>query len=346
MDYEDLVDDQPEDPAQDPVQDPAPEPVIEDKLVRRGASWKAVILTGLLAGLIGTGGGAAAVYFGLKAQSPAVPTFNAQALKADLQKDMSAQMTALETRVSSAETKINRVANRPAATSTPVDLSPLEKRISDVEASTQTEIAPETLAALKAASEDGFQWPDVSALEDRLSALETQTEPASNITPDMMLAMADRIDALEAMDRTAPATESSTDMMTRLDALENRPVMAPMPEIPEDIMTRIEALENRPAVQTKTETEIVPLLAFPKKAMMKAVEDTAEGGFMSRTLSKHIRVRDEDDPRTLIDGISNDLSEGRLDLAMNKYERLPSPVRAAGQAWYDSIKQANVEAAK
>jgi len=341
MDYEDLVDDQPEDPAPDP----APEPVEVEPPVKRGANWKAVILTGLLAGLIGTGSGAAAVYFGLKNQTPDTPTFDAQALRTELQQEMSVQVTALDTRLSAAETKINRVANRPAPETTPVDLSPLESRLSDLEASTQTEIAPETLTALKAATEDGFQWPDVSELEDRLAVLENGTV-SSDAVPDMMLAMADRIDALEAIERSASAPEISNDLMTRLDALENQMGMVPALDIPEDLMVRLEALENRPVVKTQAETEIVPILAFPKAALIKAVEDSAEGGFMSRTLSKHIRVKDEDDPLTLIDGISNDLSEGRLDLAMNKYERLPEPVRAAGQAWYDSVKQANIKAAQ
>lgn len=341
MDYEDLVDD----PTEDPVQNLAPEPVEVEPPVKRGASWKAVILTGLLAGLIGTGGGAAAVYFGLKNQTPDTPTFDAQALKTEVQQDMSAQVTALETRLSAAETKINRVANRPAPETTPIDLSPLEARLSDLEASTQTEIAPETLTALKAATEDGFQWPDVSELEDRLTALENGTA-SSDAVPDMMLAMADRIDALEAIDRAASAPEISNDLMTRLDALENQMGTVPALDIPEDLMVRLEALENQPVIEAKTETEIVPVLAFPKAELIKAVEDTAEGGFMSRTLSKHIRVKDEDDPRTLIDGISNDITEGRLDLAMNKYERLPEPVRVVGQAWYNSVKQANIKAAK
>ncbi|WP_427452382.1 hypothetical protein [Litorimonas sp. WD9-15] len=342
MDYEDLVDDQPEDPAPDP----APEPVEVEPPVKRGASWKAVILTGLLAGLVGTGGGAAAVYFGLKNQTPDTPTFDAQALRTELQQAMSSQMTAFDTRLSSAEAKIKQTANRPAPELSPVDFSPLEARLSDLEASAQTEIAPETLTALKAATEDGFQWPDVSELEDRLAALENQTETSSDVMPDMMLAMADRIDALEAMDRTAPVAEGSDTLMTRLEALENRSLTVSTPDIPDNLMARIEALENRPVVKTQTETEIVPVLAFPKAALIKAVEETTEGGFMSRTLSKHIRVKDEDDPRTLIDGISNDITEGRLDLAMNKYERLPEPVRTAGQAWYNSVKQANIKAAQ
>jgi hypothetical protein len=63
-----------------------------------------------------------------------------------------------------------------------------------------------------------------------------------------------------------------------------------------------------------------------------------EGGMIKKTLSRHIRVKDDNDPLTLIDGIEADLSGGRLGAAAEKFERLPAPVRAKGQAWYESVK--------
>jgi hypothetical protein len=82
----------------------------------------------------------------------------------------------------------------------------------------------------------------------------------------------------------------------------------------------------------------VPILAFPKTQMISAVEANMDGGMIKKSLSRHIRVKDVDDPLTLIDGIETDLSEGRLGAATEKFERLPSPVRSAGQAWYESVK--------
>jgi len=84
--------------------------------------------------------------------------------------------------------------------------------------------------------------------------------------------------------------------------------------------------------------ERVSILAFPKAQMVAAVEENMEGGLIQKTLSRHIRVKDADDPLTLIDGIETDLNEGRLDAAAKKFERLPSPVQTAGQAWYESVK--------
>ena len=51
-----------------------------------------------------------------------------------------------------------------------------------------------------------------------------------------------------------------------------------------------------------------------------------------------MRVKDENDPLSLIEGIEADIANGRLEGAAEKYDRLPEPVRAAGQAWYDSVK--------
>lgn len=319
MEYEDLVDETDAAGAEEGVEADAADPAVE----KRAPGWKAVIITGLLAGLIGTGGGAAALYYGisygLKTQSPDMTQ-----LKAELQQELRAEMTALTSRLSAVENTADEAANRllPEFDMAPMDLSPLEARIIALENAPSPEIDPDALSALQAAQADGFEWPNVDDLNDRLAALENRpiatTDPS--VSPEMLLEMADRIDALEAASALAVAPALPTDLLARIDALENRPVVTP-------------------------EKQIIPVLAFPKQAMLRATEDMATGGFIERTLSKHVRVKDDDDPRTLIEGIEADLSEGRLDLAANKYESLPAPVQQVARAWYESVQQANIKAA-
>lgn len=289
-----------------PFHDDMEEVEIEPIERRETRPWKALMLTGLLSGLIGVGGGAAAVYFGLKAG-----TANTAAIDTTLQDDLAQDLKSIETRLSTVEAASRK--SVPAAK--PIDLSPLEARLYALETATPAEISPETLSALKAAQEDEFDWPDMSALETRLAALEAQSTAD---TPEL--------DSFE----------------TRLNAVEANVKKARPATIPKALLARVEALENRPALAPKT--EFVSLLPLPKEAMLKAVEEAKEGGIFKRTLSKHVRVKDDDDPRTLIAGIDEDIAAGRLDLALNKYERLPEPVQAIGQAWYETIKQANVKA--
>ena len=59
---------------------------------------------------------------------------------------------------------------------------------------------------------------------------------------------------------------------------------------------------------------------------------------MKKLLSKHVRVKDDDDPATLIAAMEADMEQGRLREALQKYDRLPEPVRAAGQVWSNSVK--------
>ena len=99
---------------------------------------------------------------------------------------------------------------------------------------------------------------------------------------------------------------------------------------------RLAALEKK--ASAPVEVNRVTLLAFPKDQLMEAVTENTQGGFMAKALSKHVRVKDEDDPRTLINGIETDIAEGRLEAATKKFERLPAPVKTAGQAWYESVK--------
>ena len=283
---------------------------------RAKSPWKAFILTGFLAGLIGAAGGGYGAYAALKKFAPAPMA------QADI--DLSPIETKLKTltdRVSAAENDVREAANRPAVKSEVVYMSAIETRLEALETAPTPEIDPEALTALQAAQKDGFEWPDVSALEKRIAELEAKAEtPTETAVPDDLM---DRLAALE------------TDVETVRNA---EPVT--VPTVDEEVMSKLEsrlsALENRPAPTPVVER--VSILAFPKAQMIDAVEANMQGGMIKKTLSRHIRVKDTNDPLTLIDGIESDLSEGHLAAAVEKFERLPSPVRSAGQAWYDSVK--------
>jgi hypothetical protein len=283
--------------------------------------WKAVVLTGLLAGLIGAGGGAFGVYAGLKAQTPdAAPDISADL--AAVTTPLNAKIETLERRLIKAEASVRDVKSSSKSTPTPIDLSSIESRLEALETTPTSEIDPAAIAALQAAQADGFEWPDVSTLETRLTGLEaeisnlpdsTQTEVSSDL--------GDRLEALETDFLAANIGD-------RLSAMDSRNA--------EMLEGRISALENRGSVAPIIQR--ISVLAFPKDALLKAAEDNTEGGFMKKALSKHVRVKDDDNPRILIDQIEADISEGRLEAAAIKFERLPAPVKVAGQAWYESVK--------
>ena len=360
-----------------PEADLPPEEIATDPVEPKAKSpWKAFILTGLLAGLIGAAGGGYGVYEGIKKYARA-PVPQAEV---DLS-PVEARLARLTERVTKAEADALDAANRPAVDYKPVDMpeelsdiearltalettpaavmptSQMEERLTALEAAPKPEIDPEALSALQAAQKDGFEWPDTTALEARLGGLEAQAETFLAPAADRD-ALEDRIKNLEVRaeersdaaattaDQTvaAPVAALPNDLIDRIATLEAEietlRIAEPEAAFDEDkisaLEARLSALENRPSPTPVVEK--VATLAFPKAQMIAAVEENMEGGVIKKTLSRHIRVKDANDPLTLIDGIETNLSEGQLADAAEKFERLPSPVRAAGQAWYESVK--------
>ena len=319
MDYEDLIDEE-----TDPVE-PTPEAELEDKPVepRAKSPWKAFIVTGIIASLFGAAGGGYGVYEGFKRLGPK----SAERPVMDIA-PLESKIGDLTTRMSAAEAVVKKAANRPVPEMKPVDLSPLEKRLEALEAAPDPEIDPEALTALQSAQADGFEWPDTSALEGRLATLESTFESAPEPV-DIPADLLERLDAMESRVQTnvESASEGNGTSEQELSILSERFDL---------IESRLAVLESQPVATPRIER--VALLAFPKSAMVGAAEATVEGGIVKRALSKHIGVKDEDAPLTLIDGIEADIAEGRLEDAVKKFDRLPEPVRAAGQAWYNSVK--------
>ena len=340
-----MIEDEPKPVSETPEVETELEPV-EPKTK---SPWKAFILTGFLAGLIGAAGGGYGAYAALKKFSPAPNP----PVAVDLS-PIETRLNQLSERVTETEAVALEAANSPTVEFEPADMSDefsaIETRLADLENTPSPDIDPAALTALQAAQKDGFEWPDTTRIEKRIAALEaraeTSSDPATGTT-----AFEARIAELEAQAErlsnsvaAAPVAAVPNNVMKRVKALEAQVEtlqnIEPLPAIDDEQMsalkTRLSALENRPPPTPVVER--VSILAFPKAQMVAAVEENMEGGLIQKTLSRHIRVKDADDPLTLIDGIETDLNEGRLDAAAKKFERLPSPVQTAGQAWYESVK--------
>ena len=287
---------------------------LENNVQTKGPGLKGTLLAGLLAGVVGLAGATAGVYFGLKTQkAPDIQTvkIDVEALKAELLNAQSVQLKSIETRLQKLEANLKTVSETQAKPEAIPDLTPLEDRLARLEAASDIEISPETLSALTQAQADGFDWPDVSTLEARLDALET-SEPQQ--TPEL-----DKIE-------------------TRLKALEARKPSVETATIPKTLLSRISVLEDQANVNAQAAQ--FSQIEFPKELLLKAAKNTSDGNVLQRALSKHVRVKGDDDPVTLIEGIEADISAGQYNQALVKFESLPKDVQAIGKSWYEVVQQA------
>ena len=286
---------------------------LENNVQTKGPGLKGTLLAGLLAGVVGLAGATAGVYFGLKTQkAPDIQTvkIDVEALKAELLNAQSVQLKSIETRLQKLEANLKTVSETQAKPEAIPDLTPLEDRLARLEAASDIEISPETLSALTQAQADGFDWPDVSTLEARLDALET-SEPEQ-------------------------ATDLGT-IETRLKALEARKPSVETATIPKTLLSRISVLEDQANVNAQAAR--FSQIEFPKELLLKAAKNTSDGNVLQRALSKHVRVKDDDDPVTLIEGIEADISAGQYNQALVKFESLPKDVQAIGKSWYEVVQQ-------
>lgn len=112
-----------------------------------------------------------------------------------------------------------------------------------------------------------------------------------------------------------------------------------------DIIARLEALETRP-VSTAT----IPIVSvqphksisetFPKAAILAAIEASEpSGGWLKRSLKKHISVQSEDNPRYLLELIAQNIKDRNIEAALAAFDKLPAEAKAAGQDWRESAIQ-------
>ena len=153
---------------------------------------------------------------------------------------------------------------------------------------------------------------------------------ATDLTP-----IQSRLSALES----AKPREIDSDLVARLEALKEEGSEALDLS---DILARIEALEARPIVAPKTaapsRSAVMALEPFPEAAILAAIETSQpSGGWLKRSLKKHISVQSDDNPHYLVELIVENIENGNIESAAEAFDKLPAEAKAAGQAWRDSL---------
>jgi len=165
---------------------------------------------------------------------------------------------------------------------------------------------------------------DESAFADigaRVEALENSpaAQQAGNTIPD------DILGRLEALEKQAPNTDLN-EIVDRLDRLEVQSITQPQ---------KSQGFDATPAATTAQANLIPP---FPRDDVLRATANSSEGGWLNRTLNKHVKIRDADQasPESLVDQIQAYLDIGDYGEALATFDKLPSKARTAGKAWRDN----------
>lgn len=196
-------------------------------------------------------------------------------------------LSEIQSRLTDVETRITTIAAQPAPSVPDIDLSPLQSRIAALEARpTVDPLNAEIVDRLEALQADGFELPempeipDVSLIEDRLQALEARTD----------------------------------EVATSLKTLREAP-------------TLVEPVETETAVDPET------LPSFPETIIRDGAAERVGGGFVRRTFSRHVRIQGDDNPQILVDGIVADMKAGKPRAALAKFDRLPPELQSLARAW-------------
>lgn len=184
------------------------------------------------------------------------------------------------------------------------------------------------------------------ALSSQILGLQKQAKPA----PVDLSPLRARLEALErAAENTAPPVIDEA-LLARLEALQGEG--SPALDL-SDITQRLAALETAAAARDnqvasqeinarQAEPSALPMAelpVFPEAEIRAALAGMNKSeGWAKRTLNKHISVRSEGDPKSLIEGIKLDLEKDDVAAAASKFDRLPSQLRSAGQAWRAALK--------
>jgi len=144
---------------------------------------------------------------------------------------------------------------------------------------------------------------------------------------------------LKALESTTPQ-DIDPELITRLEALKEEGSEALDLS---DILARLEALENRPAAVvpldvTPAITAITSPDPFPEAAILAALEASQpSGGWLKRSLKKHISVQSDDNPHYLLELIVQSVEDGNIETAITAFDKLPDEAKAAGKTWRDSL---------
>ncbi len=182
---------------------------------------------------------------------------------------------------------------------------------------------------------------DLSPLLTRIEALEQAGENAA--APVIDEALIARLEALQGEGSTALDLSDITQRLTALESAapeqDNQAALQDLYERQAELSLKIDdALANGikadVIIDAPAQAASFALPAFPEADIRAALAGMNKSeSWTKRTLNKHISVRSEDDPENLIEGIKLDLEKNDLEAAASKFDRLPSQLRSAGQAW-------------
>lgn len=205
---------------------------------------------------------------------------------------------------------------------------------------------------------------DIQAMANKIEALERQLRVMTNdeTLSASVQTLSSRLDSLET---TLPSEIAAInpETLTALNQAEADgfawpnidPVEESLEEIKSDILTLNEKFEKlsvqnleAPSIASlesgdqtldvSVERTVEPSSQFPAAKLTALAEaQQAPKGFLSRTLSKHITVRDPSDPVILIEKTAEAVKSGNYAEAIKAYDKLPENIRVAGQDWRNSV---------
>ena len=191
---------------------------------------------------------------------------------------------------------------------------------------------------------------DISPLTANIEALETENKTlkaqVTRLQRDIKalpqpaeIDLSDIEGRLKALE-TAKPQEIDKDLVARLEALQKEGS-----EVLDlsDITARIKALETRPAPVTSANAALAKSMEtspmpFPEAAILKTLESSQPaGGWLKRSLKKHISVQSEDNPQYLVELIVQNIEEENIEAALTAFDKLPAEAKAVGAAWRASL---------
>ena len=207
---------------------------------------------------------------------------------------------------------------------------------------------------------------DASPFDARLSALETdlaeirtdlanlQNEPDPVIPEVDLKPLEQRIVALEARPTVDPLNE---EIVARMEALQADGFELPeIPDFPDmdalnarivELETGLQALADRPMIVEAPAPAAEPVLVdpdtlprFPANALRQGADELSGGGFLRRTMSRHIRLKGDTNPHILIDRIEADMAAGRAQAALAKFDQLPDNLQSLARGWRADMESA------
>ncbi len=330
------------------VQDAAGQEALPQELpkVRRGVGYGALIFMSLLAAIAGVIGG------GLIS-----PVINKHLTLVE-RPSAQAGPAATDAAVKALQTQMINLEAASESSVTVEDMQGLEARLNNLEsqirvAADGTVLDPQIMQRLETLEMAEKAAPtDLTGVTSRLDALEAQSrrEPAD---PSGVIYTSDlkaRLAALEALpllqEGAQMGIQTDPSVLERLAAVESIEIPA-MPE-PVDlspIVSRISQLESQFEQMTVDMEKAaalraaIPLPPFPRSDIVAAMSGAVESdqGWMSRTLNKHVKVRDTS-LILIVDDIEALLLQGEVDAALARVQDLPQEGRTAAQSWVEAVK--------